>query len=294
MGLAALLAGPVAGGAYAVWARWNQPGIHRSAEQPLAPIAADSGEGGRATYTLALAMAGEGEDAALTWDLIRGAGHQLSEAQGVTAARRLAGLPGAPLAADRAQRDVDRAVARIAARNPGAVAGDLALAGIGFVQASAGDADLTAALDATPGLTRASESGQRVAWQVTRGDLDLGGVQVDAAARLHVVDGETAAALDGGPGAKIAADLPAGAADRTVVLAERASAAWRATLDGERLEPVSGGGWAQAFEAPAQGGRLVIWYHRPWALPAAQVAVLALAGLVALPTRRSVGAREDI
>ncbi|MDR2348958.1 MAG: hypothetical protein LBD90_10195, partial [Bifidobacteriaceae bacterium] len=196
-------------------------------------------------------------------------------------------------APDQAEHAIGQAVAAIAARNPGPAALDLATAGIGFVQAATANPDLTAALDATPGLVRATETERRVVWQVAPDGLELDGRQVDAAARLHVVDGAVATALESGAGERIETELPAGTSARGIVLAERADPNWRATLDGVELAARGGESWAQVFEAPAEGGRLVIWYQRPWALWTVQLVVLVLAVLVALPVRRQAGEREE-
>ena len=84
------------------------------------------------------------------------------------------------------------------------------------------------------------------------------------------------------------ATLPPGAAGRRLVLAERADAGWRATLDGRRLAPGVHAGWAQAFELPAWGGELVVEHRAPGAggIGAAQVLVLVLALLLGVPLPR--------
>jgi GT2 family glycosyltransferase len=295
VGLAALLAGPILGAAHAVWLRATQPEVHRSQAVAVPPIALEAASGARGVYTLSLALV-EGPAAgrwAVVWDVVRGAGRQLADPLGLAGARDLAGLPGSPGAPDLAERAINQAAAGIVARSPGAAALDLAGSGIGYVQAAAADLELTAALDATPGLARASESDQRVVWQVVPEGLEIDGRQVDAAARLHVVDGAVATALPSGPGGRIATELPAGGGQRDIVLAERADPGWRATLDGVELAASGGQTWAQVFQTGAAGGHLVIWHQAERGLGAIQIAVLALAALVALPVRRAPGERED-
>jgi hypothetical protein len=217
--------------------------------------------------------------------VLRGAGHQLSDPEGIISARRLTAQDGHLRGPDQADQVIGAAAARIVARNPGPAALDLALAGIGFVQAAADDLALTAALDATPGLGRASESEDRVVWQVQVEGIEIDDREVDAASRLHVVSDGVATALAPGPGSRIELDLAAGPAGRTLVLAERSAKGWHASLDGVALNSISQD-WAQTFELPAQGGHLEVWYERPWVFWSIQAVVWLLACLVALPTRR--------
>jgi GT2 family glycosyltransferase len=296
-GVAVLAAGPLAGCAIDVWQRWHNSEVRRAVTSPMPPIVAAEAEGPLATYAVTLRTDGAGAEAVLHWDVVRGSGRQMSQSDGIVGGRRLTGLPGTVEAADRAVQAIDRELASIAARNPGEAAAELSLSGIGFVLAAADDADLAAALDATPGLTRVREGdGGAVVWRVAPAALESGPIAVDAAARLHVLspDGE-ASALESGAGAEMWADLPAGPDGRRLILAERADPGWRASLDGVELEPVAGQAdeWRQSFELPAGEGRLRVWHAPNWPLIAGQVAVLALAGLLALPIRRSTTAPKD-
>jgi GT2 family glycosyltransferase len=290
--VAALVAGPLAGGVVDVWQRLGHSDVRRAATDPMPPIVAAEATGPRATYAL---VVGAGQDAALRWDLVRGAGHQLSEAAGVAGSRQLGGWPGRVAVPDAADQAVSQVVAAISARNPGDAAATLASFGIGFVLVGAEDQSLAAALDATAGMTRVREDADgAVVWRVGRSERDSGGPSVDAAARLHVVDTDgSAAALDAGPGTNLRASLPDGPDGRRLVLAERADGKWRASLDGEPLAAVESGGWYQAFEVPAGSGRLHVWHAAPWGFALAQVVVLLLAALLALPIRRAAAVRED-
>ena len=156
-------------------------------------------------------------------------------------------------------------------------------------------ARLVASLDATAGLEPVTTNASGTIWRV---------IGVDGAARVRVLN------ADGTPSAQVQAgdgDLPVGAiasrvvrasgeieaadADRTVVLAERASSGWRASVDGVDLDAVerTDGEWRQMFVLPAgTSGTLTITYFsqsRSIWIPA-QIAVFALAALLALPTRR--------
>ncbi|WP_234991938.1 glycosyltransferase family 2 protein [Brachybacterium nesterenkovii] len=93
-------------------------------------------------------------------------------------------------------------------------------------------------------------------------------------------------------------EAPVGAAPamRTVSLAENRSAAWRASLDGRELEPVTVDGWAQGFLVPPDAsGRLVITTDAP-AVRLAQLLLalaLALTALVAVPWRGRAHVPEE-
>ena len=84
------------------------------------------------------------------------------------------------------------------------------------------------------------------------------------------------------------ATIGPGAPGRRLVLAERADGGWVATLDGRRLAPAVHAGWAQAFELPPGGGRLVVEHRGALAggVGAAQLAVAVLALLLAAPLPR--------
>jgi GT2 family glycosyltransferase len=75
-----------------------------------------------------------------------------------------------------------------------------------------------------------------------------------------------------------------GETGRLLVLAEPATSGWHATVDGQALHPTKAYGWAQAFELPADGGRVHISYvssgRRWWAL----FELLALVGVVLVGT----------
>ncbi|MDR1800196.1 MAG: hypothetical protein LBR19_10025, partial [Bifidobacteriaceae bacterium] len=79
---------------------------------------------------------------------------------------------------------------------------------------------------------------------------------------------------------------------RQLVLAETADSGWRATLNGQALVRVAGDAPVQAFELPATGGTLKIWYEVNRWVPAGQIAIVLLTLVLALPFRRSPGPEE--
>ncbi len=145
-------------------------------------------------------------------------------------------------------------------------------------------------LDATAGLSRIGSSAEGQLWRV--GD---GPAAESARVRIERADGAVLAAVPvSGPHATVDTHLAAGPRGRLLVLAETSSPLRRAALDGRPLRPVTLDGlgtWRQAYALPAQGGHLVIrtvdptttWWR--WA----QLGLLALVTLLALPVRRPTG-----
>ncbi|MBW0254906.1 hypothetical protein, partial [Cellulomonas sp. PS-H5] len=182
-------------------------------------------------------------------------------------------------------------------------------------------------LDATPGLERITEGDSGVIWRVQPSGGAVGedaqGSTADASA-----DADTAAdsavpavvtawarlvpdaratqdaaglasadavAVPAVPGvvARVDTEIAPGDAGRLLVLAERADAGWRATLDGRPLRAVTDG-WRQTFEVGGEGGRLVVTHTAPdrtaWTVAQGAVGLLAL--LLALPVRRRRAGRR--
>ena len=102
-----------------------------------------------------------------------------------------------------------------------------------------------------------------------------------------VTDAAVAATAVPSAGRSVDTTVEAATGPRVLVLAERADARWRATLDGRPLRSVDVG-WRQAFEVPADGGHLVVHVDPPGrtAWLALQGAVLLVCVLLAVPVRR--------
>jgi len=188
--------------------------------------------------------------------------------------------------------------AHLAAGSSADVTAELDTLGIGAVLVPYGtDAergDLAGRLDATPGLERVTATAVGTIWRSS-------GLGAGTAAWARVVvggaddgaggaNGAVEAVLPAGPDGTLDVTVEPGAGGRLLVLAERADAGWRATLDGRSLRAVESG-WRQAFELGADGGRLVVVHE-----PATRTPWLALAGvllgttvLLALPVRRRRG-----
>ncbi|MDC7122982.1 glycosyltransferase [Cellulomonas fimi] len=263
-----------------------------------------------ASRVLAVEVRGSGDDEPLaTWQLMRADGPQLDEVAAATSTRALTGDLDAPQvrSADPATQEVDALVARLVTASGGDVAGELAALAVADVLVPAlPDAvrtdraeralrdDLVSRLDSTPGLERVTQTPAGTLWRV-RATADAGQVApvvVPSWARLvpagsDVRDVTVAAVAVAADDRTVDATVPAGAAQRVLVLAERADPRWRAWLDGTPLRAVDTG-WRQGFEVPADGGRLVVRYDAPDRAPwlAVQGAVLVVTLLLALPVRR--------
>jgi hypothetical protein len=135
------------------------------------------------------------------------------------------------------------------------------------------------ALDATPGLVQLNQQQDSAIWRV---GTPVSRVVVRGAA------GGQAVSVPAGE-VDVRTTLPAGPSGRVLRLADQADAGWQATLDGTALTPVTLDGWAQGFQLPASGGRLVVTYrtsvvHKAWI--AAQALLAAVLVVLALPGRK--------
>lgn len=217
--------------------------------------------------------------ASMRYSLVRDAGPRLgdAESQSVTSPDLLTAL--------------DEPVAQLVTGVGQTAATALASYGVGFVYLPRLDDDelgrqVQQALDATPGLARASAPKGAGMWQV---GSEAGRVRIESLDD----DGRVVSvrALRAGQiGADVSippADSDAGAVSRRVVLAEAADDGWRASLDGRALRAADPAGWgAAAFELPAAGGRLRIDYvdnaHDTWLR--VQAIIFGLVVLLAIPT----------
>lgn len=269
----------------------------------------------------ATATDGTGGQVVVSWQLLRADGAQLVDDAAAVGTLQLA--DGAPDEAaqvatpDAATQEVAALVARISQGATGDVAGPLAalavsdvlvpsLATSGTVGPGEGPGaavDLAAArrarealvaeLDATAGLERVTQNSSGVLWRVAAAG-ETAPVVRSWARTLPQGDDLADPAASATPvpalGRSVDTRVAAGDASRLLVLAERADPYWRATLDGRSLRAVDNG-WRQTFDLGAEGGHLVVVHDPPLRRPlqAAQVLVLALTLLLALPVRRRRG-----
>ncbi|QCU78643.1 glycosyltransferase family 2 protein [Citricoccus sp. SGAir0253] len=269
--------------------------------------AADQGTSALATRTLVLERGAE----ELRAGLAAGSGPSLDRLSAGWAARSLAGpltdpRPAAPDAADEQLRSLAAGLVSGTTADPRPALESLGAAFVVLRDPDGREAATAASIDAVPGLAPVGLTDSGWLWRVVP-DRD-GGIPVAGehglrdrlgftTARVRIEDaaGDTTqlvARRDGRVDTRIAAGEDG--RERRLVLAERADPGWHATLDGTPLEraPVAEGEWAQAFELPAEGGRLVVWQQSAsavswaWWVPAV---LLLLATLLAVPSpaRRS-------
>jgi len=300
---AALLVGPLATAGLHLWQWLGGHGMeaHRTQDSELPRIAQAEATGRYSTRTLVISES----DLGFGWWIIRGQASDMTDPRGIIGARKLVDWPGLIRRDDQATAELNQLIATILGRNPGAAARGLALSGIGFVlvDKAQGSVDLLAALDATAGLGRITETDQVVLWRVTPNNLPHEGLPVDRVASLFLVGPGQAVGL--ATGSKLEASITATlseqaqghfqASEMTLVLAERRDAGWRASLNGHLLESTPYEGWQQAFTVPAGAtGQLRVWHEAgpPW-VPI-QLVALGLTALLALPLRRHSGEEEVV
>lgn len=311
VGTLALVAPLALGGAWAaaVATRASSPlMLLRPATSQVPLIALEMETAPAAGRVLALASTDTSEGTVLSVSLWRGAGTQVTDVvPGVLAsqltdrikdagspdAADVSGSPGLVRQelSDAADAELAHLVTRMTTTSAKDAAGALARHGISVVVLADRDGDeLTsttrAALSSTPGMEDLARTATGTAWRVSPDGAEV------ARAALVGPDG-TSLTLPFN-GTAVRTGIEAGAAGRTLVLAERTSWRWRATLDGVALEPTTlrEGAWRQAFTVPASGGQLVVTPDRPttalasW-LVRATWALTAVVAVLARPRRRS-------
>ncbi|MEV6211951.1 glycosyltransferase [Kitasatospora sp. NPDC051914] len=241
--------------------------LQRSRESQLPAFIAE--QAGTTDRSRTLVLTGPASGASVGYALVRDAGLTLGQAEGTVDAAAGQGLGGL--------------TGRLLAGSGGDQAKALADFGIAYVQVKEPlTAKVRDVLDTTPGLSRLSQGNGGAIWEVT-------GVPGTRAAIVAPKGGARTSLPSGAH--DIVTELPAGPAGRVLRLAEQADPKWQATLDGTPLEPTTlDGDWAQAFELPADGGRLEVTRsgslaHTGWI--GGQLLLGAVVLVLALPGRRS-------
>ncbi|MDX6200232.1 MAG: hypothetical protein QOJ79_3383 [Actinomycetota bacterium] len=208
----------------------------------------------------------------------------------------LLGTGDAPLPTAQAAA-LDAIVADLLAARGSDAAEALATRAVRYVALPAGPSagPYAAALDAQSGLSRRA-SGRTLLWRVVAPTARLTVLRPGlAAAALRGDRGPSRELLRVAPPATLPAGresaraaLPAGPPGRLLVLADAATRGWRASVDGRPLARRTAWGWAQAFDLPAEGGRLDVSYdqaprHRALA---GQLLALAFVLVLAAPAAR--------
>nr|WP_269330121.1 glycosyltransferase [Kineosporia babensis] len=266
--------------------RW----VHRTDPEVLPAVAAAEANGPAATRTLAIQPMADG----VRWTLYRTGGPQIGQESAAsltpsaTAARADGDEPVLQAIGALVSGAGDDQRERFADLNIGSV---LLLTGRPADQGATEAAQ--AALDVAPGLVRVSNGDDKVLWRVELGATATDSEADEAAptrpARVRVLSAEgelisTVPASD----VNFSAEVDQGETGRLLVLSERADPGWTATLNGTELKPATHGGWAQAFELPADSGELAVSHSATSgnALDLSRLGVLGLALLVAVPLPR--------
>ncbi|MBE0009026.1 glycosyltransferase family 2 protein [Arthrobacter sp. AET 35A] len=262
-----------------------------SAERTLPATAADRGNSAERTKSLVLNVDGSNNVSAA---LMRSGGTTLDQLSQIYSARGLYG----PLGSAEVRAD-DEATAAIRSTVAVIVAGtgydprqELSQLGVGFIVLQQSDTAaevLAGQIDAVPGLVAVGNTNSGWLWRVVPGTgsddavttADTTSLENTAGARVRIIDAEgtTVEVVDSGP-TSVSTIIPAGDDQRSLVLAERSDAGWRATLDGVALTPRTTE-WSQEFELPADGGRLEVTYVTAWE-PWAGIGTAVIIGLTVL------------
>lgn len=261
---------PVVGAVWWVVRGADGPLERRDARVLPAYISDEAGQPER-IRTLVL---GRADDGRVTYALLRSSGPRMGDAESGPPPEKYGPL--------------DEVVADIVSGRGGADGAKLAEFAAKYVYLRAPfDPDLADTLDTVPGLVRASAPEGAAMWRV---DQPVGRIWIDQPEQEDADQGagETEPVIIPSGEVDAAATVPAGAQDRTLVLAELADSGWSATLNGERLEPVVYEGWAQAFVLGPDGGELRLTHQgtRRAGVLLVQLGAVVLAAVLALPGMR--------
>ncbi|MCX5198830.1 glycosyltransferase family 2 protein [Streptomyces sp. NBC_00249] len=267
--LAALVALAAAAGPLLAAAAWAAAGAdgplsRRDPVQVPAFVAAQSEDSNR---TRTLVLGGASPDT-VSYTLVRGPGVRIGDAE---------------LLADAgAEPRLAKAVSSLVSGSGANQSEQLGAFAVRYVMIPPGGSpQMRRTLDGTPGLKQRHQDDGTAVWEVQR-----------LPARVAIVPAkadQAPIAVDAGP-VRAQAKIPAGEEGRTLRVADRADPGWRATLDGKPLKPKTVDGWAQGFELPATGGRLVLGHEDSltrdaWHWAQGLLALLLL--VLALPGRRA-------
>ncbi|MFJ3444664.1 glycosyltransferase [Streptomyces sp. NPDC086081] len=266
--VAALIAFASAAGPLLIAAGWmirgaDGPLERRDPTQVPAFVAEESGTRDQARTLVLDSDSG----AHVGYMLVRGSGARLGD--------------GEIAAADGGNSRLDKVVAHLVAGSGADQADQLGGFAVRYVLVHQGTPrEITRVLDATPGLTRLSQQSGGALWRVDR--------EVARATIVPASGTGTPRPVAAGP-VEIHTTIPTGTGGRVLRLADTASDAWTATLDGKPLTPTTVDGWAQGFRLPATGGRLDVTYddpigHTAWLWTQGALALVLV--VLALPGRR--------
>ena len=251
--------------------------VHSAERAELPAIAEVMQRSDRQVRVLALS----GTPNRVSYRILRGDSSTLTQSSAVVAVDRLRATVG-PL---------DSAVGVLAGSFGADVTADLTRYGIGAVvldRATGRSAALADRIDSAVGMQRVTQTKRNLTWRVVNtvdGESDVAWARI-----VEGTDGPTLAPI-ASEDLVVSTTIPAGAANRTIVVAERAAPGWQARVDGAPLRHIDRGDGLLGFELGSVGGKLSISYERasraPWL--ALQGGVFLVFALLALPVRRRSG-----
>jgi len=278
-GLVVVLAAamPVVAGVHFLLRGADRP-VHLGRPSPLPAFAvAGLGGGGRALFLRTA------PDGSIGYDLTRAEGNRLGDAD---------------LRVPPAERThLDGVVRQAVVAQGGDAAAALSSYDVRYVVTPAeGSTALAAVLDAQAGLVKQPFAGSVRLWKVAVPTARLVVLPPALASASAATGAPTASQLVQTPPEPVGARarIPAGPADRELVLAEAADPGWRASLDGRPLPRRTAWGWAQGFALPSSGGVVTVRHVSPTRSIALwlQLGLLLLVVVLAAPSPRR--AREEI
>ncbi|PQZ98549.1 hypothetical protein CQ019_17085 [Arthrobacter sp. MYb229] len=276
--------------------------VSPSQERTIPATAADAGRSESAERTLVLTPRASGE---IDSQLLTGSGETLDA---ISRSSQVAQLSGSLLnparneasATGNVQREAVAMLLSESALDSREALRDL---GVGFVVLNETGESVSATvrvLDAATGLAAVGQTDNGWLWRVnyesSTPNAGAGFARlIDKSDRVQVLPTNRGRIQD--------LEIPAADASRTLVLATAQDPKLRASIDGAPLRAVayprdSDARWAQAYEVPAEGGKLTLTHFEPLALPTLILGgvVLLIAVLLAIPvpsTRRLASYRNS-
>lgn len=266
------------------WWLWRGAGdpVERRAEQILPAYVADEAERPERVRTLVLDRADDGR---VTYALLRESGPRLGYAETAPPPEEY--------------EELDQAVADIVSGSGGADGARLAEFAARYIYLPRPyDPQLADTLDTVPGLVRSSAPDGAAMWRVDQpvARVWVADPRADGESDVPLADEDAEAVTIPSGDVDASGLIPEGEPGRQLVLAELADPGWKATLNGEELEPTTYAGWAQAFTLGAEGGEVRVEYagnnRGVWLW--VQLGAVVVAIVLALPgMRRERGAVDD-
>ncbi|HVQ18467.1 MAG TPA: glycosyltransferase family 2 protein [Actinomycetes bacterium] len=174
--------------------------------------------------------------------------------------------------------DLDSVVADLASGRGSAPVDRLTQYGVQYILALPPvEPSLETALDSAPGLLRVANPGEASLWRVER-----------PAGRLRVVEPNGSETVVPSSGVDTTTQVPAGAGDRSLELAELADPGWAASEAGRDLPEQEVSGWSQGFVVSAAASEVSVRHANPVRVVLLVIELVAVVVVVvlALPSRR--------